>query len=90
MEIKINTENKTITLLQNLTIKQLNELLERFSIHEDWTIINTPSLSSLTTSSWTTPYTKIGSGFGSTCSCNPKNGGSGICGCILNSPNITC
>lgn len=23
------------------------------------------------------------------CSCNPKNGGSGICGCVLSQPTIT-
>lgn len=24
------------------------------------------------------------------CSCNPENGGSGICGCVLTGPIITC
>ena len=24
------------------------------------------------------------------CSCNPKNGGSGVCGCIFGGPRITC
>jgi hypothetical protein len=23
------------------------------------------------------------------CSCNPKNGGSGVCGCVLNTPVLT-
>ena len=89
MEFKINTQTKTIAILQKLSVKELKELLDRFNITDEWkidvianTVNSIPSITSGNT--WIQPY-KVTTHF-DTCSCNPKNGGNGICGCILNNP----
>jgi hypothetical protein len=83
MEFKINTQTKTITILQQLSVKELKELLEKFNITDDWQVNavtnNLPSITSGST--WIQPY-QVKS-YSDVCSCNPKNGGSGICGCTL-------
>lgn len=83
MEFKINTQTKTITILKQLSVKELKELLDRFNITDDWQVINEYNLINIptTTTTWVQPY-QVKS-YLDTCSCNPKNGGSGICGCTL-------
>ena len=50
MEFKINTQTKTITILQQLSVKELKELLEKFNITDDWQVNavtnNLPSITS--------------------------------------------
>jgi len=83
MEFKINTQTKTITILQQLSVKELKELLEKFNITDDWQVNvvtnNLPSI--ISGSTWIQPY-QVKS-YSDICKCNPKNGGSGICGCTL-------
>jgi hypothetical protein len=81
MEFKINTQTKTITILQQLSVKELKELLEKFNITDDWQVISEYNYINIPHTTWiTTDGTKP---YLNTCSCNPKNGGSGICGCTL-------
>lgn len=92
MELKINTQSKTITILQKLSVKEFKELLERFNITDDWQIISEWNYTYTPFQPATTPiqfYSLGTTRHFDTCSCNPKNGGSGICGCTLNT-QITC
>ena len=40
MEIKINTQTKTLTIINQISIKEFKELVERFNIGDDWNIIS--------------------------------------------------
>ena len=87
MELKINTQTKTITILQQLSVKELKELLERFNNLDDWQVNGvTNTLPSITSgSTWIQPYNNPPTSYSDICRCNPKNGGSGICNCTLGS-----
>lgn len=84
MEFKINTQTKTITILQQLSVKELKELLDRFSITDDWKIVSEDKFINIPATIWVQPYDNPPTIlYSDICSCHPKNGGSGICNCTL-------
>lgn len=87
MEFKINIQTKTITLLKELSVKELKELLERFQITDDWKVVSKYSFINVPHTTWVQPYDNFNNPptilYSDTCSCNPKNGSLGVCGCTL-------
>lgn len=39
---------------------------------------------------WQPPATGASTSFADLCPCNPKNGGSGVCGCVLGGTQVIC
>jgi hypothetical protein len=67
--------NKSITEAMNASVKSHNKAIEWYNI------VNTKEINSLNlqiqnNTSGLVPFYE-------TCSCNPKNGGSGVCGCSI-------
>jgi hypothetical protein len=83
LQIKEQTHKEKVEMYMKLSKKELVEMLIEANKQISELINNRP-LNPITQ-----PYVDMSGGlpdevpFSETCSCNPKNGGSGICGCVM-------
>lgn len=73
--VNMSYEDK-VKMYNKLSKKELIEMLIASNCYNDYGIVNTfKNIDQV-------PYSEL-------CGCNPKNGGSGICGCTLATPLVT-
>lgn len=83
IQIKEQTHDEMVRMYMKLTKKELVEMLIESNNNLNRVLKNKPF------TPITQPYVDMGGGlpdkvpYGEICSCNPKNGGSGVCGCIM-------
>ena len=84
LQYTVDTENKTVCFLNGGSIDELKDIYEMF---KGYSFYFSPQKRNFGDMNYEELTRKYGANrkvtFGDLCACNPANGGSGICGCIM-------